>query len=127
MFLVRILHVLMILLCVLMIILVSNVLRMILKNVKVLVLKKLLVRICVKFYSKATGYDEVSAKLLKLGSESLCQPLTIPFNKCITECIFPTQLKLAIVYPICKKDGTLIKKTYRPVCVVTAISPLRNY
>ena len=57
--------------------------------------------------SKATGYDEVSAKLLKLGSESLCQPLTIPFNKCITECIFPTQLKLAIVYPICKKMAHL--------------------
>jgi hypothetical protein len=72
--------------------------------------------------SKATGYDDISAKILKLSSPVLYVPLTNLFNKCILNSIFPTELKCANVYPVYKKDNPMIKKNYRPVSVLTSIS-----
>jgi hypothetical protein len=71
---------------------------------------------------KATGYDDISAKILKLGSPILHIPLTNIFNKCILNSVFPSQLKCANVYPVFKKDNALVKKNYRPVSVLTSIS-----
>ena len=49
--------------------------------------------------SKATGYDGLSVKILKIASPVLCLPLTNLFNKCIITSEFPKQLKRANVSP----------------------------
>ena len=74
--------------------------------------------------SKATGYDGISAKILKIANPVVCtcMPLTSLFNKCVKTCIFPKQLKCANVSPIFKKENPLTKKNYRPVSILTSIS-----
>ena len=74
--------------------------------------------------TKATGYDGISSKILGTSISELCIPLTNLFNKCIKTCIFPRQLKCANVTPIFKKENPLMKKNYRPVSILTAVSKI---
>ena len=74
--------------------------------------------------SKATGYDGLSVKILKIASPVLVLPLTNLFNKCIITSEFPKQLKRANVSPLFKKDNPLVKKNYRPVSILTSISKI---
>ena len=46
------------------------------------------------------------------------------FNKTITKCVFPDNLKLADVTPVFKKDYPFDKKNYRPVSVLTTMSKI---
>jgi hypothetical protein len=62
---------------------------------------------------KATGYDSISPKILKLGQPSISNPIKILVNKSI----FPENLKAAQVSPLFKKNNSLHKGNYRPVSV----------
>ena len=73
---------------------------------------------------KATGCGGISGKLLILAQAIITPHLTSIFNTCIDTGTFPDVCKLAEVKPIFKKADLLVKKNYRPVSILTAISKL---
>ena len=61
-----------------------------------------------KLNSKKANYIFIiSAKFLKFASGKIIQPLTCLFNESIRVGIVPEILKLAVVYPIHKKDSKM--------------------
>ena len=49
-------------------------------------------------------------------------PLTDCINNCISDRIFPTELKLASVIPVFKSGDTSCKSNYRPISILPALS-----
>ena len=68
---------------------------------------------------KATGYDGISAKILKISAPAIHTQLVHIFNKCNDANIFPTQCKMATVSPVFKKYHSLQKKNYRHVSILS--------
>ena len=64
---------------------------------------------------KACGYDGISNQLLKRCCYSIAHPLTLLFNKCMSEGIFPNRWKKANTTPVYKKDHPYYKTNYRPI------------
>ena len=56
---------------------------------------------------KATGFDNIPPKLLRLGSDIICTPLTVLCNSSITTSSFPDMLKRAEVTPIYKNNDLM--------------------
>ena len=50
------------------------------------------------------------------------EPLTYLINKSLSECIFPTELKLARVVLIFKAGDPLFLTNYRPISILTFFS-----
>ena len=73
---------------------------------------------------KATGPDNIPAKLLKIGAEAICPSLTGLINMSITSSKFPSDLKKANVLPVYKKGDSLNKSNYRPVSILSSISKI---
>ena len=57
--------------------------------------------------NKASGPDGIGNRLLKYIAFSICKPLTILFNRCLNEGIFPEDWKEANVTPIYKKNDKI--------------------
>ena len=57
--------------------------------------------------NKATGYDTLPAKLLKMGSNILCNQICYLLNMPLTTCTFPSFLRYAEICPIHKKGNKL--------------------
>jgi len=74
--------------------------------------------------NKATGFDLIPPKLLKLGAASLCQPLQYLINLSFTTCSFPSALKMAEVVPVFKKGDNLNKQNYRPVSILPSMAKI---
>ena len=75
--------------------------------------------------SKATGIDNIPARLVKLSINIIKKPLTYVINNCIKNGEFPNLLKIGKIAPLYKngKDSSrLDKKCYRPVSVLTTFS-----
>ena len=70
----------------------------------------------------ATGWDEISARFLKISIESLQHPLQHVCNLSLTEGIFPHQLKIANVIPLYKSDDPMCFNHYRPVSLLCILS-----
>ena len=71
--------------------------------------------------NKAYGHDQISIRMLKLCSNSICKPLEIISNRCLETRRFPNDWKRDKVIPIFKKGDKQILKNYRsisllPVC-----------
>ena len=64
--------------------------------------------------SKAHGWDNISARMVKICGKSLVKPLYIIFNLSLTSSIFPSQWKKGNVVPVYKKGDRSISKNYRP-------------
>ena len=73
---------------------------------------------------KATGYDNIPGKLLRVAHLELSVPFTKLINECFIQSTFPGLLKCAELSPIYKKSDSLQKGSYRPVSVLTVISKL---
>ena len=71
---------------------------------------------------KATGYDSIPPKMLKISASELCKPITNIINLSIRESCFPPQLKLAEVSPLYKKSDNLERCNHRPVSVLSCTS-----
>jgi len=71
---------------------------------------------------KATGYDEMPARFLKLGANVLCHTLQPLLNRCLINTVYPDCLKPANVSPIFKSGDSLNVAKYRPVSVLPALS-----
>ena len=74
---------------------------------------------------KATGFDTISARILKDMEDILAEPVTIIFNMMIEEDIFPSQAKIGSILPLFKDKGERSDKTnYRPLSVLSAFSKI---
>ncbi|CAB4045460.1 Hypothetical predicted protein [Paramuricea clavata] len=71
--------------------------------------------LCSLDVSKATGPDEISARLLKERSEQIAPSLTLLYNKSLETGVFPDEWKPANIVPIHKKDNKDHVENYRPV------------
>ena len=70
----------------------------------------------------ATGYDDISAALLKLSLEYIADPLFHICNSSMIEGVFPEQLKIACVLPLYKAEDPMYFNHYRPVSHLTILS-----
>ena len=73
---------------------------------------------------KATGLDNISAKLLKVASPVIAESLCVIFNKSVETGIFPTEWKKAEVFPVHKKDDKSDPNNYRPISVLPTIGTI---
>ena len=74
--------------------------------------------------NKATGFDNMPPKIVKLCSSQLCHSFTKLLNNCRTHSCFPAEMKRAEVAPVFKKQDALLKKNNRPVNVLPTLSKL---
>ena len=74
--------------------------------------------------NKATGYDMLPAKLLKMGSDILCNQICYLLNMSLTTCTFPRYLKYAEICPVYKKGNNLDVSNYRPVSILPSMSKI---
>ena len=68
------------------------------------------------------GYDNFSTKITKALKDSLINPLTLIINQILNTGVFPSQLKIAKVIPIFKKDDNNIFNNYRPILLLPVLS-----
>ena len=73
---------------------------------------------------KATGFDNIPGKLLRIAHQELSVPVTSLLNNCLKNDIFPDVMKYADVSPLFKKADNLCRENYRPVSVLTALSKI---
>ena len=73
---------------------------------------------------KATGYDNIPAKLLRLAQNELTHPIANLINNTVAMNTFPDQLKCAELSPLFKKEDNFNKTNFRPVSILTGISKL---
>ena len=74
--------------------------------------------------SKASGPFSIPTKILKNYSHILINPLTTIINKSLSEGIFPSYLKAALVCPIFKKDDKTKCANYRPISLLSNIGKI---
>ena len=67
---------------------------------------------------KAHGCDGISMAMLKLCPDEIAVPLSIIFQRCVSNGMFPDSWKLANVQPIHKKNDRQIKSNYRPISLL---------
>lgn len=91
------------------------------KNIDFNTVQKQIRKLSVK---KATGFDGLSAKMVKLAEPAIVTPITMIFNKTIESSVFPDKLKSAQVVPLHKKNSTLLKSNYRPVSILPIFSKI---
>lgn len=72
----------------------------------------------------ATGWDNIPTKILKKYKHILARPLTLAFQKCLQEGVFPTCLKKAVVVPIHKSGSKENITNYRPISLLSSISKI---
>jgi len=70
------------------------------------------------------GYDEVSAKLLKITAPFISSPLNYICNKVITKGIFPDRLKYSAIKPLYKKGNKKDVSNYKPISLLTSFSKI---
>ena len=72
----------------------------------------------------SSGYDYISAVLMKKLSHILSTPLSILCNKCLHEGKFPDLLKIGKVIPLHKGNDTTLINNYRPITLLPALSKI---
>ena len=70
------------------------------------------------------GVDGVSTKILKMVAPILIPHLTHMFNLCLSQGVFPSNLKRAIVVPIFKNGDPFSFNNYRPISLLPIISKI---
>ena len=62
--------------------------------------------------SKVHGHDEISVKMLKLCTSSICKQLILLFENCLTSGEFPDVWKKSNIVPVHKKGDKQLIKNY---------------
>ena len=73
---------------------------------------------------KASGFDNIPAKVIKQCKPIISNQLTSLINLSIDTGVFPDSLKKAQVTPLHKKNDPLSKTNYRPVSVLPVFSKI---
>ncbi|PZC85558.1 hypothetical protein B5X24_HaOG216666 [Helicoverpa armigera] len=74
--------------------------------------------------SKGPGPDGIPSIFLKNTCDTLCVPLFLLFNKCITNGVFPEIWKRANIVPVHKSGSKNDVSTYRPISLLSGLSKL---
>ena len=80
--------------------------------------------ICTLDQSKASGYDDLPARMLVEAKDFVSDPLAFILNLLFSTGIFPNKLKIARVVPIFKKGDKSNPGNYRPISILPVISKL---
>lgn len=70
------------------------------------------------------GIDGISTSLIKKISNFISKPLSTIFNLCITQGVFPEQLKCAIVIPLHKSGDKSDLNNYRPISLLSTLAKI---
>ena len=82
-----------------------------------------IIKIIGKFnQNKSPGHDQIGNMIVKRVASEIAKPLSIIFNLSLTVGEVPSQLKIAKVIPIYKKDDAQVFSNYRPVSVLPCFS-----
>ena len=73
---------------------------------------------------KSAGFDNFSAKFLKLCNPHISNLLATIFNNSISAGIYPDLLKIARVSPIYKKGSKNDPSNYRPISVLSIVNKI---
>ena len=73
---------------------------------------------------KSAGATGIPIKCIKLSNVIISPILTVIFNRCITEGIFPDDLKIAQITPIFKKGSKALCGNYRLISVLSPFSKI---
>ena len=68
--------------------------------------------------NKARGHDNILIGMLKICDSAIVEPLTIIFNSCINQSIFPDIWKKSNICPIHKRGDKQTISNYRPVSLL---------
>lgn len=71
---------------------------------------------------KSCGIDQISVRVLKCISESVCEPIAHLANVMFLTQRFPSELKTGIITPVYKKGERNCVANYRPVTVLSVFS-----
>ena len=73
---------------------------------------------------KATGYDHIPGKIIRIAHQELSSPITYLINNAISANALHSVMKCAEISPGFKKDDNLIRGNYRPVSVLHILSKI---
>ena len=71
---------------------------------------------------KATGYDNVPPKIIKMAADEFASPLTNLINLSIERSCFPSDLKKSELSPLYKCKDSLVSGNYRPLSILPSVS-----
>lgn len=74
--------------------------------------------------NKASGPDEIPARLLKEAGNTIVTVLTKLFNLSLETATVPTEWKMANIVPIYKKGDKQIVSNYRPISLLSVVSKI---
>lgn len=74
--------------------------------------------------SACTDFYDLNSFIMKASCDILVEPLATLYNKCITDCTWPTNLKISKILPIHKKGDVDDLDNYRPIAIVPIISKI---
>ena len=77
--------------------------------------------------NKASGPDEIPARILKETAHKIDPSLGDLFNKLLSLCSFPTEWKLANIVPVYKKDNKEYVKNYQPISLLCLVSKVMEH
>lgn len=74
--------------------------------------------------TKGAGPDGYPALFFRNVAGSICRPLYIIYNKCLTEGVFPEEWKQAYITPVHKNGSKHDVEQYRPISILSTLSKL---
>ena len=74
--------------------------------------------------NKASGLDNIPAKIIKISAPLIANSLAEIFNASLREGLFPDAWKFAKVFPIFKEGDKELCNNYRPISVLPVLSKL---
>ena len=74
--------------------------------------------------NKSSGYDDISANVVKKLNDKIFVILKHIFNISLAKGVFPNKLKTARVTPVFKKRNNTLVTNYRPISVLPCFSKL---
>ena len=78
--------------------------------------------------NKSAGHDGIGNLIVKRVANEIARPLSANFNLSLITGIFPDQLKIAKVIPICKKDDNeIIFSNYRYQSCLVSLKYLKDW
>lgn len=72
--------------------------------------------------TKAAGCDSIGPRILKACATSICEPVTLLFNKCLQTSSIPNEWKTHKIYPVPKKGDLSNHTNYRPISLLCVLS-----
>ena len=72
--------------------------------------------------SRATGLDNLPARIIRDSAETLCMPLCSLINRCLKETLFPSAEKCAKLFPVYKSGERSSSDNYWPISVLNILS-----